>query len=76
MKLVIVTWEDIVVTNGWNVAEEAIATEPELVKSVGWVLYEDSRKIILSHGTGSSDDHNPTSTIPKGCVTDIKVLEE
>lgn len=69
--LVVVSWDDITGTAGWD----AEAPECESIESVGWVS-SISRKHILLVRCKSDDVAGAHLCIPRGCVTKISVIHE
>jgi hypothetical protein len=58
--LVLVHWLDAVSQDEWQPVREALADkEPRLCHSIGWLLYRDSRKVVIGNTLGdasSADD--------------------
>lgn len=73
-RLVIVKWEDTYASTGW----ESEPLDIVAIKSVGWLIYKDKKRIVLSSMVGSSGllDHNCQQAIPRGCIQSIRQLEE
>ena len=75
-KAEIVNWVDSFNRSyGWN---EVIETDMPRILTVGFVLYEDDEKIIMSHSVGGEthDVHFDLFTIPKICIearTELKL---
>lgn len=67
--LVIVEWRDIVATAGWE-------EEPEIptLKNVGWLLKEDSDKVVIAVAQNENGDYAAFHCFPRGCVTSITRL--
>ena len=73
MKIVLVEWDDTQANLHW-VGIENLDTAPMV--SIGCLVYEDGRKIVLSSMFGNSgeNDFNCTQAIPKGCVKRMRTL--
>lgn len=74
-SLVLVEWVDIVAQVGW----EDVAVEGYIAPctSVGWLLSEDEKQIVLASTISSQDgttESNNRIIIPTGVITSRKVL--
>ena len=71
--LVLVEWQDTLADVGWSTEELNLIK----VSSVGWLVYKDKGKIVISSmiGTAGLEDYNCRQAIPKGCITSITKLE-
>ncbi len=74
MKLVKVDWIDTFATVGWT--DEP--TDVVNMKSVGWLIRKDKRRVVLAGMIGSQgmSDYNSQQAIPRGCIISIKELAE
>jgi hypothetical protein len=80
MKKVIVSWRDIsgLSESGWK-SKEDILTEAERkfnieYQSIGWLLEENERYIVLVATTGDQEEYHDASMIMKSVITKIKTL--
>ena len=72
--IVSVRWTDAHTTDAWRSIEEALEDEPAFVTTVGFLL-EDSKKRVLVASTLSADELiSSTMEIPKGMVVKITKL--
>lgn len=77
MKLVLVKWYDAVSheKSGWKPQEEVANTKPPLIRTVGWILKQDKKKIVLVSTIGD-DDCDGDTTLPIGMIKEIIPLTE
>lgn len=72
MKLVYVEWRDSTQMSGWKFLEEIEAPAACSCRSVGWLIREEERAIMVSGhiGSGSVDDdiNQACGTIPRECI--------
>lgn len=77
MKIAMVEWVDSCARNGWH---RSVGTDYEPVNctSVGIVMVEDDRKIVLAlnHTEDSDIDVSDTISIPMCSVKEVTVLRE
>ncbi len=77
MKVVEITWEDAWSSDDHWTAEEIKNRGPFLLKTVGYLVYQDKRIITLSaeHKVNDSDRHKHIIVIPKSVVRYSRVLK-
>lgn len=82
MKMVVVRWDDIYTKSGWHPIDEADKSYGCPCETMGWLVTESDRYIIVAGSIGSLDstDDKPNlagdiTTIPKSVVRDIMELE-
>lgn len=78
-KYVVVDWVDIVAINGWRNRLDIAELEPDLCRSVGAVLRNDDKEIVLAATVGIDSPDDSTClhviSIPQGCVRKIRRLK-
>lgn len=76
MKIVKVTWLDTFAEVGWSSEE----LDPVIIVSVGFLLSESDKKVVLSGMGGKAglglQDSNCRQAIPRGCIVSIEILED
>ena len=75
MKLVVVEWVDITSHSNNIPVEDAIKEEPSFAKSVGWLFSKTKKYIKLSPMVFSDGSVGERQTIPRGCITNMRVIE-
>lgn len=76
MKIVLVTWKDIVTeATGWVDKPDAHKAEPDICYSVGFLIHSDQKKIVIAMSE-SDEEINHTIVIPRGAVTNVQTLKE
>jgi hypothetical protein len=81
MKLVYVEWLDhcSFTESDWKDAEEFDDLEPPLVKTIGWIIREDEKVLIVVSSKYNSDEFNDKYSgemcIIKGCIQKMKELK-
>ena len=75
-KRVCVLWLDITSkTEPWICHEEAIEMRPATMRTVGWVLEDNSEYIIIASTVDTSDELvGDVNCIPKGVILEIMHL--
>lgn len=78
MKLVEVTWYDTHASGGgWRTVKEILhagAASYYHCRSTGYLLYSDTRVVVLCQSLTEDGRATDTVTIPKGCVKRIRSL--
>ena len=72
MKIVHIEWIDAHTVDSWEVIEDLKKQTLSVCESVGWLIYEDKEKTIISH-TDGKDTVCGSFIIPKRCI--IKMTE-
>jgi hypothetical protein len=78
---VLVEWDDSCNfgTQKWRDVEESKNLTPGKIRTVGFVLAEDKKRVVLTgslHDEGDGDAYgNGCITIPRGCITKITRLK-
>lgn len=76
-KPIYVIWQDASNLTGWSSFEEALALEPAVIHSLGWLLHEDAARIVLTHSLDPTDGENLCAlTVPKGWVLELRHFPE
>ena len=78
MDAVIVEWLDIIGNDTWKTKSEAAQTEPQRFVTVGYLLRDDEKAVVVCSTYSFDDDTvGGITSIPKGAVTAVKpvVLE-
>lgn len=82
MKLVQVEWEDSAQpVSGWHYLEDAPPLESVVCKSVGWIIADNDRVIMLApnlgdYKSGDGAQGSGFMRIPKRAVTMVSELQE
>ena len=79
MKIVLVEWNDAYeMDSGWHSLEDAKKWNLCLCYSVGYLLSENEKSIVIGAdvGVGCDSDVGRVQSIPKGCISDITILKE
>jgi len=76
LRPVRVYWEDTCGIQGWRHGEEAVKFTPAHCESIGWLVTQDSKRVLLAlsynHEQGTVAD---CLIIPRGCVSKVVQLE-
>jgi|TARA_R110002020_G_scaffold347389_1_gene561051 hypothetical protein len=76
-KLVLVEWSDAMdFDNGWHDLKKVQAAKVEQVMSVGWIVTEDDKHIVLSSDFCSDCTSGRAIAIPKDWCQKITPLHE
>ena len=76
MKLVLVEWLDIIGEDSWQSLQKARAVSPMRFRSVGWLLRDDKKAVVIAACHSLKDDTTGSVTsIPRGCVVSVKPLK-
>lgn len=76
MKIVHVKWVDAASVGGWRTlkaANDFIEGDLDPVDSIGMLLHEDKKKIVLIQSHGKNEVMG-LFEIPKGCIKSVKVI--
>ncbi len=82
MKIYYVEWQDAgCETHAQMTLEDAQKLNPMPCSNVGYMLFNDSKKIIMSFGTIEDIDkkcrvYNVIMVIPKSCVIKMEIIKE
>jgi hypothetical protein len=76
MKAVLIKWFDAVSFDPWEEIPEAKLIEPHTIHSLGWLLAEDDRKIVIA-GSWDIEREGVASvwSIPKSWLLDMKEID-
>jgi hypothetical protein len=71
---VLVTWIDAYSIDAWRQRDTLIseAKDEMLVQTMGWLIDENSKYIVVAHSTGAGDMVCGAMVIPLGMVKSIK----
>jgi len=69
-----ISWVDSMAFDGWN-RLNTIDKGEGIIKSIGWVIYEDKRILILSAHKASNKQHNGCLKIPKRSILKRKRIK-
>ena len=72
-NLVMIEWIDIVSSCDWESLKNVILSEPLTSVEVGWLIYEDKKKMILVSQVNGSECGNRT-VLPKSIVKKVTKL--
>lgn len=72
--LACVTWVDILSESGWVNREQLGSMEPAECKTVGFITYVDSYKVIVSATVNALDQVGDSVCLPRSVIIDIKEL--
>ena len=76
MKVQLVTWQDAVSEDAWEDIGEAKTLEPHTIFTIGYLLLEDEKRILLTmNWDPDSDAVSQYIAIPKGWILDRKDIE-
>lgn len=76
-KLCVVEWYDAQGDTRWVSAEEAMEMEPPLIRSIGWLLRQDEKKLVICNSMDyDSGDVGGRDVIPMGCVKNIITIDK
>jgi len=74
----LVTWVDSSTLNrgGWC-DRDMIAPQPLCtIKSVGWIVQEDAKHIVIAGCDSDGGQMSRLTAIPRGCIVSMKTLRE
>lgn len=72
MKLIEVTWMDIVQDGSWS-THESIACP--VVKTVGWLASKDKNFLKVGNALSDNGDISGITVMPIGCVISCRTIE-
>lgn len=76
MKAVLITWYDAVSSDEWTEVSEAKTQELATVRTLGWLVDEDERRIIVAPSWDVDNDNVATYwTIPKTWLLEIQDID-
>ncbi len=76
-RLVQVTWVDTRCQGGWEEAKEALRFETCEVVSIGWLISEYDKRIVIAGDFNEFDDqYARIQAIPRGCIKKIKRIKD
>lgn len=70
--VITIRWVDPSGEMEWKDKEEARKSKVEEIESLGYLLYEDAEKVIISMEDPKQGDTNTRGIIPKICIKEIK----
>ena len=72
--LVEVIWDDAAAQeNGWS---NVVTAEPQLVLTVGFLIYRRRDYVVIASDTDADGGHNGRTQIPRGMVKSMRVLRK
>ena len=75
LKAVMVEWLDIIGDDEWRTQEEAQLIEPQRFVTLGYVLRNDDKAVVICSTYSYDDDTvGSVSSIPKGAVTRVRYV--
>lgn len=76
MKAVIVKWLDAVSHDPWEEIPDAKQIEPHVIQSLGWLVEEDERKVVIA-GSWDIEREGVASiwSIPKNWLIELKEIK-
>lgn len=75
MKQILVTWFDAVSQDEWTDIEEAKKLEPHVITTLGWLVFEDEKRLVVSCSHDKEREAVASSwAIPKSWVVEIKEI--
>jgi len=75
MRAIEVLWKDANTASGWLTREEALATLPQLCRSIGYLLLQDKEQLIIVQSVQEgNEDVGDALCLPIDSVLDIKDL--
>ena len=76
-KAVLVEWLDSCSfgRHVWRHMDESKQLTPSKIQSVGFVLAEDKKRVVLTGSLDEEDHASGCHTIPRGCITRIRRLK-
>jgi hypothetical protein len=72
MSLIEITWQDIIQDSTWSGHDSVVCP---LVRSIGWVAYEDKKVIKIGATMSQEGDISAILAIPKGCVISCRTID-
>ena len=74
MKIVYIEWVDSTRLDGWNNKETIKKNGLSFIKSIGYLIKKNNKKVTICHSNGS-DEMLGILHIPKGCIKKIKIIK-
>lgn len=72
--LVEIVWDDAAAhENGWS---NVVTTEPQLVLTVGFLIYCKRDYVVIASDVDEDGGHNGRTQIPRGMVKSMRVLRK
>ena len=76
-RLVALIWEDIAPHDGSWVERTSVKPQPAIMESVGWLILDDNKYVILAQDLDFKDDMVAgLATYPRGCVQSLTYIGE
>jgi len=76
-RLVSIIWEDIAPHEGSWVERKSVKPTPAVMESVGWLISEDNKYVVLAQDLDFKDDMVAgLATYPRGCVRSLTYIGE
>jgi len=72
--LLIVKWLDHCGSTEWTTREAAAKTKVPVATTIGWLVFQDDDKLILSN-SNVDDDIGGVDVIIQSCITEIEEIE-
>lgn len=73
-KAIRVAWHDAKAAGGWKSINERTKEQPVLIHSVGYLLHEDAKKLVLAQNLADTGSYADTIVIPVGWIKSRKYL--
>jgi len=76
-----VQWIDTTSSDGWTTPEEGVTFEPATIVTIGFRVYQDERRLVMTHGMQLCTEHEAPEVlmgvvvIPTATVLSVKSLE-
>jgi len=72
-KAIYVEWVDSATSPGWK---EVDCGGPITIKSIGWLIHDDPRFIVIASSESSSDRILDQLSIPRDCIVKIRKVRQ
>lgn len=75
MKPVFVSWLDAVSEDAWTSIDEAKEEEPPVIMSLGYLIYEDDKKLVIAANLDETNGNcSAILSIPRTWLLEMKEL--
>ena len=71
--IVEIIWRDAECNPNWTKTSELEKSEPPIIYTIGYLIYEDEKKYVVASTIGG-DEANSTMVIPADWVTKISLI--
>lgn len=73
---VMVEWEDICEPPiNWVCKDDAIKKQAMPCRSVGFLVYRNSKKLIIAKDVSEDGDYNGLCVFPSGCIISVRPIK-